>query len=98
MFGVIAKDRTTQRQDLQHPLVRDPVQHSFIRNALAQGVTVELLDIRQVGDYVLAVLQASRQDEDEPLAPHTEFVSIRDGKIIAIIVYENVEQALNAAA
>lgn len=69
----------------------------FIRAALEQGLTVEVLEVRDVGDRVLVVLQADREDEDGVPSPHGELVSVRDGKITEMIVYETVDQAVQAA-
>lgn len=70
----------------------------FIHGALAQGLTVELLDVRDAGDRVLVVLQSDREDEEGNPVPHGELVTVRDGKIAAMIVYETVDQAEQAAA
>jgi ketosteroid isomerase-like protein len=69
----------------------------FIRGALAQGKTVEVLEVRDAGDQVLVVLQADRKDEDGAPMPHGELVSVRDGKITSMIVYETVDEAARAA-
>lgn len=70
---------------------------AFIRNALAQGATLDVLEIREAGEHVLVVLQADREDEHGNPTPHGELVSVVDDKIVAMIVYEDVEQAIVAA-
>lgn len=65
----------------------------FIRDAVAQGASIEVLDIRPAGELVLVVLQSDREDDDGQPAPHGELVTVRNGKITAMIVYETVEQA-----
>lgn len=71
---------------------------TFIRDALAQGATLEVLEVRQVGKHVLVVLQSDRKDEDERPTPHAQLITVQDGKITAMIVYGNVQQAIAAAA
>lgn len=69
----------------------------FIRAALAQGLSIEVLDVRQMGDRVLVVMQSDREDDEGRPVPHGELVSVKDGKIAAMIVYERVEEAIAAA-
>lgn len=69
----------------------------YIRAAIEQGVTIELQDVREAGDRVLVVLQSDREDDEERPVPHGELVTIRDGRITAMIVYGTVDEALAAA-
>lgn len=69
---------------------------NFIHDALANGATLEVLEVRQAGDYVLAILQSDREDEDGHPTPHGELVTVQDGKITAMIVYETVAEAIAA--
>jgi ketosteroid isomerase-like protein len=72
---------------------------AFIRRAAGDGVSGELLDLRDVGgDRVVAVIQARNPPEwGEAPAPHGELITIRDGKITEMVVYPSVEDALAAA-
>lgn len=70
---------------------------AFLRQALAAGVVAEPLEIREAGDRVLVVAQASKPpEEDAPTDPHGELVTVCDGKIVEILVFHNVEAALAA--
>lgn len=71
---------------------------AFIRAALAQGVTAELLDVRQAGERLVAVIhmQAPADREQSP-EPHGELVTFRAGKVTEMVVYPTVEAALRAA-
>ena len=71
---------------------------AFIRRALADGVTAELLDVRPTGDRVVAVLQTRLPPEGgEQPEPHGELVTVRDGKVVEMLVYPTVGEALAAA-
>lgn len=71
---------------------------AFIRGAVSQGATIDLLDVREAGDHILVVLQADREDEDGNPIPHGELLNVRDGKITSMVVYGTVDQAEAAAA
>ena len=69
----------------------------FIRNAMTQGASVEVLEIRPVGDEVLVILQADLEDDDGQPVPHAELVTVRNDKIASMIVYADIEQAITAS-
>jgi len=71
---------------------------AFIQRALADGVTAEPLDFRDAGERVVVVLQTHTPPEwgDQP-EPHGEVVTVRDGKVIEMVVYPTVDKALLAA-
>jgi uncharacterized protein len=72
---------------------------AFIRRALADGLTAELLDIRDAGDHLVAVIHTHVPPDWQPTPePHGELVSVRDGKVTEMVVYPAVEDALAAAA
>jgi ketosteroid isomerase-like protein len=71
---------------------------AFIRRALADGVTSELLDVRDAGGRVVAILQTHAPAEwCEGRGPHGEIVTIRDGRVVEMVVYPTVDEALVAA-
>lgn len=71
---------------------------AFLRNAISDGVSAELLDIRDAGDRLVAIVQTHVPDDWEPVTePHGELVSVRDGKVTEILVYPTVDDALVAA-
>ena len=71
----------------------------FIRNALlTQDVSVEVLEIRQAGEKVLVILQATPKDDDGQPVPHAELVTVRNDKIASMIVYEDIDQAIAASS
>lgn len=97
---LLAADVRWHGHDEEDPLGGCRSRHqviNFILAALEQGLTVEVLDVREAGDQVLVVLQADREDEDGEPMPHGELVSVRDGKITAMIVYRTVDEAVQAA-
>lgn len=69
----------------------------FVRQALADGVTAQALEVREAGDRVVVTVQLRHPPEwgDEP-EPHGEVVTVRDGEIAEIIVYATVADALRA--
>lgn len=71
---------------------------AFIQRALADGVTAEAIDFRDAGDRVVVVLQTHQPPEwgDQP-TPHGEVVTMRDGKVVEMVVYPTVHEALAAA-
>ncbi|MEA2217722.1 MAG: SnoaL-like domain [Solirubrobacteraceae bacterium] len=70
----------------------------FIRRTLAEGVSAEALDVRDAGDRVVVVIQAHRPPAWGPQPePHAEVVTVRDGKVVEIVVHPTVGDALAAA-
>lgn len=69
---------------------------AFIRRALDEGVTSELLDVRATGDRVVAIPQTHAAD-GEARGPHGEIVTVRDGRVVEMVVYPTVDEALAAA-
>lgn len=72
---------------------------AFIRQAVEQGVVIDLLYVRAAGDRVLVALKTSGGDmgDDAEVEPHGELVTVRDGKIVEILVFASLESALSAA-
>jgi hypothetical protein len=71
---------------------------AFIRRSVDDGVTAELLDIRDAGARLVAVIQAHNPPQwDQPRGPHGELITVRDGKVTEMVVYPTVEDALAAA-
>ena len=71
---------------------------AFIRRARAEGLTAELLDVREAGDRLVAVIHThAPPDWQHGPEPHGELVTVRDGKIAEMIVFPTVEDALTAA-
>jgi uncharacterized protein len=71
---------------------------AFIRRAIADGVTAELCAVRAVGDRLVATVQEhvpAAWGEQPPA--HGEVVTVRDGRIVEIVVYATVDHALAAA-
>lgn len=70
---------------------------AFIGRALQDGVSTELLDIRDAGEhrYVL-ILQAHVPADWGERSPHGEVVTVRDSKVTEMVVYPTVEDALTA--
>ena len=71
---------------------------TFIRRALEDGVSTELLDIRDAGeDRLVLILHAHVPPDWGERDPHGEVVTVRDGKVTEMVVYPTVEDALTAA-
>ena len=71
---------------------------AFIRGLLADGVTAELLDIRQAGDRVGALVQMRHgASEDDQPPPHGELITVRDGKVTEMLSYPTLHDAQAAA-
>lgn len=71
---------------------------TFIRGALAEGVTAEAYDFRAAGDRVVVLVRVRQPAAwDEPPEPHGEVVSVRDGKVVEMIVHPTIGEALVAA-
>jgi hypothetical protein len=60
-------------------------------------VTAELLDIRDAGDRLVAVIRSHVPPEWERRPePHGELITVRDGKVTEMVVYPTVDEALAA--
>jgi ketosteroid isomerase-like protein len=71
---------------------------AFIRRALEDGISTELLDIRDGGEHRLVLILHAHVPADwGERGPHGEVVTVRDGKITEMVVYPTVEDALTAA-
>jgi ketosteroid isomerase-like protein len=71
---------------------------AFMRRALADGLTAELLDVRDAGDRLVAVVHTHAPPEWEPSPePHGELITVRNGKITEMVVYPSLDDALAAA-
>ena len=70
---------------------------AFIRQAVADGVTAEAVDFRDAGDRVVVLVQTNHPPEwGEQPEPHGEVVTLRDGKVVEMVVYPRVDEALAA--
>jgi len=72
---------------------------AFIRGLLANGVTARLLDIREAGDRLVALVQmrhAANEDDQPP--PHGELITVRDGKVTETLSYPTLQDAQAAAS
>lgn len=71
---------------------------AFLRRAIADGLTAELLDVHDAGERLVAVIHthAPPDWEREP-GPHGELVTVRAGKVTEMVVYPTVDDALAAA-
>ena len=69
----------------------------FVTQSLADGVTAEATNVRDVGDRVVVTVQVHQPLEwgGQP-EPHGEVVTVRDGEIAQIISYASVTDALRA--
>jgi ketosteroid isomerase-like protein len=71
---------------------------AFLRRAIADGLTAELLDVREAGDRLVAVVDTHAPPEwERPAHPHAEIVTVRDGLITEMVIYPDVPSALAAA-
>jgi len=71
---------------------------AFIRRALDDGVTAEAIDFRDAGDRVVVVLQTHQPPGwGERPEPHGEVVTVRNGRVVEMVVHPNVVEALAAA-
>jgi ketosteroid isomerase-like protein len=71
----------------------------FMREAISRGIRVTLLEARDLGaGRVLALLQRNLPHEGDPSGqrpqPHAEILTVRDGKIAEMVVYQSAEEAL----
>jgi ketosteroid isomerase-like protein len=71
---------------------------AFLERARADGVSAELLELREVGDRIVSIIQTHIPPDwgDQP-PPHGEVVTVRDGKVVEMVVYPTVDEALQAA-
>ena len=71
---------------------------AFIRRARADGVSAELLELREVGERIVSIVQTHIPSDwgDRP-PPHGEVVTVRDGRVVEMVVYPTVDEALQAA-
>jgi uncharacterized protein len=71
---------------------------AFLKRARADRVNAELLELREVGDRIVAIIQTHVPPDwgDQP-PPHGEVVTVRDGKVVELVVYPTVDEALQAA-
>ena len=71
---------------------------AFIRRALAEGLTAELLDVRDAGEHLVAIIHTHAPPEwERSPEPHGELVSVRDGRVVEMVIYPTVDDALAAA-
>ncbi|MEA2154140.1 MAG: hypothetical protein QOE11_280 [Solirubrobacteraceae bacterium] len=71
---------------------------TFIRGAIAGGVSADLVDVRDAGDRVVLILHRHREPESgERPEPHGEVVTVRDGKVTEMVIYWTVDETLSAA-
>jgi ketosteroid isomerase-like protein len=71
---------------------------AFLQRTRADGVSAELLELREVGDRIVSIIQTHiPPDWGEQPPPHGEVVTVRDDKIVEMVVYPTVDEALRAA-
>jgi hypothetical protein len=71
---------------------------AFLQRTRADGVSAELLELREIGDRIVSIIQTHiPADWGEQPPPHGEVVTVRDGKIVEMVVYPTVDEALQAA-
>lgn len=71
---------------------------AFIERSLADGITAKLLDVRDAGDRLVAVIESHKPPEwDQPPDVHGDVITVRDGKVTEMVVYATVDAALRAA-
>ncbi|MEY2515335.1 MAG: hypothetical protein QOJ89_2693 [bacterium] len=71
---------------------------AFLRRATADGLTADLLDVREAGDRLVAIIHTHAPPEWERSPdPHGEVVTVRDGKVVEMVIYGTVADALAAA-
>ena len=72
---------------------------AFIRSAVEQGLTSQLLDIHDMGERLVVVIHTHAPPEwNRSPDPHGEVVTVRDGKVTEMVVHATVEDALAAAS
>jgi hypothetical protein len=71
---------------------------AFLQRTRADGVSAELLELREVGDRLVSIIQTRvPPDWGEQPPPHGEVLTVRDRKIVEMVVYPTVDEALQAA-
>ena len=71
---------------------------AFLRRAIDDGLTADLLDVRDAGDRLVAIVHTHAPPEWERSPdPHGEVVTVRDGKVVEMVIYATVAEALAAA-
>jgi ketosteroid isomerase-like protein len=71
---------------------------AFMRQALADGVTADLVDVREVAERIVVTAQRHVPPGwGERPPPHGEVVTVRDGRITEIVVYASPDEAISAA-
>jgi len=71
---------------------------AFLRQSREDGVSAELLDAREAGERVLLIVHNHTPTEwGQSDAPHGELATVRDGKVVEIVVYPSVDEAVAAA-
>ena len=71
---------------------------AFLRRAIADGLTAELLEVREAGDRLVAIIHTHAPPEWERSPdPHGEVVTVRDGKVVEMVIYATVADGLTAA-
>jgi len=71
---------------------------AFLQRARAEGLTADLLDIRDAGDRLVTIIHTHAPPEwERSPEPHGELVTVRDGRITEMVVYPTVDDALEAA-
>ncbi len=71
---------------------------AFMRRALDDGVAAELLDVRRVGDRLVATVRTQPPSEwGQQATVHGELVTVREGRITEIVVFGSVDEAVTAA-
>ena len=71
---------------------------AFVRQALAEGVRAEALEVRSAGERVLVVVQTWHPAElGEQPEPHGELVTVVGGKVAEIVVFPTVADAITEA-
>ena len=71
---------------------------AFLRRALTDGMTAQLLDVRDAGDRLVAIIHTHAPPEwQRSPEPHGELVTVRAGKVTEMVIYPTVEAAMVAA-
>lgn len=64
----------------------------FMRQALENGFTAELVDVIDAGDKVIVLLKPANAPE-----PRANLTTFRDGKVVEMVAFESPEEARAAA-
>ena len=71
---------------------------AFLRGLLAGGVTAELLEVREAGERLVALVQMRHPASgDNQPPPHGELITVRHGKVTEMLSYPTLEDAQAAA-